>query len=234
MFVDEDSEAATLYAASEKEIRANARLINAKATQRKLLGGGGAAVMIGTAVWLSCQGYSSVVEKKAIAQEQATELYLAALSRATIKAEGTLKVADGGEVALKAGGQVRIDPDSVVRVTSTVPADMPRSSPEQVRRDDSKAGVVTNFTVFKTVKFGAGEVHTGWQYKDSNQQRPSFQYCYVQFTSNGATATHVDIGSNGHIQLPNPSPFPGVDLVAAFAQCQWWNEPATTQRSAAK
>jgi hypothetical protein len=106
-----------------------------------------------------------------------------------------------------------------------------RAQPEQVRQDErppvSKAGVITNFTVFKKVKFGAGEVQTAWQYKDGDQQRPSNQYCgYAQVTNNGASQTNVDIGINGHITLPNPSPFPAVDLAAAYTQCVWWANDA--------
>jgi hypothetical protein len=78
------------------------------------------------------------------------------------------------------------------------------------------------------VKFGAGEVQTGWMFKDGDQQRPSFQYCqYGQFTGNGTTQTNVDIGLNGHIALPTASPFPAVDLRAAYeAGCIWANDAA--------
>jgi hypothetical protein len=121
MFVDEDTEAATLYAASEKEIRANARLIGAKATQKLLLGVGGAALLMGGGVGLACLGYSRVVDKQVVAQQEANDVFFARLARTPLKTEGTVKVADGGEVALKGGGLATNSPRKGPRSGAALP-----------------------------------------------------------------------------------------------------------------
>jgi hypothetical protein len=202
--------------------------MKSKAALPLLLGCSALALCAGVGGGVALWGYSYITGNKVIAG-QVAESVKAVLDKEVI----TAKLADGGEVALAKGGQVGIDPVSVVRVSGTVSADMPRQLPEQVRQDErpavAKAGVVTNYTVFKIVKFGAGEVSTGWVYKDGDQQRPSFQYCqYMQLAGNGGSQTNVAIGINGHIMaLPTASPFPAVDLRTAYeAGCIWANDDA--------
>ena len=66
-----------------------------------------------------------------------------------------VKVDPTGTVRLDASGAVvRLDPNAVVNVrgvTPEVPRPTPRSTPPQ-HGTASKANVVTNYTVFKTVK----------------------------------------------------------------------------------
>jgi hypothetical protein len=206
--------------------KAGTTLIKSKASLPVLLGCSAFVLCAGVGGGVALWGYSYITGNKVIAR-QVAESVKEVLDTTTI--HGTVS----GEVGMK-DGIVRIDPNSaLVRVIGQAsPADMPRQLPEQVRQDErprvAKAGVVTNYTVFKTVKFGAGEVQTGWMFKDGDQQRPSFQYCqYAQFTGNGTTQTNVDIGLNGHIALPPASPFPAVDLRAAYeAGCIWANDDA--------
>jgi hypothetical protein len=211
--------------------KAGTTLMKSKAALPLLLGCSAFALCAGVGGGVALWGYSYITGNEKIAL-QVTEGVKAALAHTTIKTDGTVTLAGDREVTLKAPAVVSLDPNTaLVRVVGQ--ADTPRPSPEQVRQDErppvAKAGVVTNYTVFKTVKFGAGEVQTGWMFKDGDQQRPSFQYCqYGQFTGNGTTQTNVDIGVNGHISaLPNPSPFPAVDLRAAYeAGCIWANDDA--------
>jgi hypothetical protein len=85
----------------------------------------------------------------------------------------------------------------------------------------SKAKVITNFVIFKTVPVSEnGEVQSGWRYEDSNQPLPSFQFCnFVQRSPNGLD-TLVKLGVDGHMELPKTK-LRGVDLEAVSANCVW-------------
>jgi hypothetical protein len=220
-FRNPDHATRAIIEAAKTKLKHAANVARGKSAFWYLLGGGvgGGALLAGAGIL--CGGYSYIVGNKVLAR-QVTEGVKGVLDKAVI----TAKLADGGEVALAKGAQVSLDQSSAfLRVIGQAP-DMPRAQPEQVRQDErpavGKADVITNFTVFKKVTFGAGWVQTAWQYEDGNQ-RPSNQYCgYSQVTGNGVAQTNVDIGINGHIALPNPSPFPAVDLAAAYTQCVWW------------
>jgi hypothetical protein len=229
MFTEKDFD--EFESAMAAKARAEARHLSSEATLRRggcvalvLLGAGGLILLSGEGISLATGGmYAAQESEKTVAailaqnREQNREDLRAMLAATTIQTRGTVT----GEVSVKDGG--------TVRVSGTVSADMPRPSPELAELPAvAKAGIVTNYTVFKTVKFGAAEVQTGWMFKDGDQQRPSFQYCqYGQFTGNGTTQTNVDIGLNGHIALPTASPFPAVDLRAAYeAGCIWANDDA--------
>jgi hypothetical protein len=57
--------------------------------------------------------------------------------------------------------------------------------------------VVTQFTIFKTVPFGNGEVVTGWIFADSNQTNPANQYCYYSEKAEATIAVRTDLATNG-------------------------------------
>ena len=229
MFTEKDFD--EFESAMAAKARAEARHLSSQATLRRggcvcliLLGVGGLIALAGEGVSLATRGmYAAQESEKTVAailaqnREQNREDLRAMLADTTI--HGTVT----GEVSVRDGG--------TVRVVGQAP-DAPRSQPEQVRQEEqppvSKGGVIRNFTVLQTVKFGVGEVHSCWEYTDGNQQRPSSQYChYTQFAGNATTQNHVLIGENGRMTLPNPSPLPAVDLRAAYeAGCIWANDAA--------
>jgi hypothetical protein len=212
--------------------KAETTLMKSKAALPVLLGCGAFALCAGVGGGVALWGYSYITGNEVTARQTA-EGVKAVLDKEVIMTKGTVTLAGGGEVALAKGGQVGIDPNTaLVRVVVGQAPDAPRSQPEQVRQEEqppvSKGGVIRNFTVLQTVKFGVGEVHSCWEYTDGNQQRPSSQYChYTQFAGNATTQNHVLIGENGRMTLPNPSPLPAVDLRAAYeAGCIWANDAA--------
>ena len=82
---------------------------------------------------------------------------------------------------------------------------------------------MTNYTVFKSVKFGQGEVVTGWDFRSNqNYPEPWRQYCYyLQGSSDDFNASmKYNVGLNGVIvQLGRYFP---VDIQQAFSNCVWW------------
>jgi hypothetical protein len=75
-------------------------------------------------------------------------------------------------------------------------------------------------TVFSTVKHEAGNVTTGWRYKDgASDGAPMNQYCYYTVDNPNGSSTKTDIAMNGK-SLPNIGRVPLVE--EALSKCQWW------------
>jgi len=224
--------------AMSAKARAEARHLSSQATLRRggcvclvLLGVGGLILLSGEGVSLATRGMYAAQETETtvaaiLAQNREQNRDDLRDMLAATPIHGTVTGEVTGEVSVKDGG--------TVRVIGQAP-DMPRAQPEQARQDDlpplSKAGVLRNFTVLQSVTFGVGEVHSAWEYRDGGR-RPSFQYCHytqldTQLAGDATTQTHVRIGENGRMTLPNPSPLPSVNLRAAYeAGCFWANDPA--------
>jgi len=210
--------------AAAAKLRAEASNIRSKAALRRCAGVG--LILCGLAVVIvaGCIGYAKTQEP----ETKAAKAFMAAMKE-PVKIEITThgEVTARGEVILAKGGMVGVSPDSTVRA---VMADTPRPSAEQLQAEAkpaSGAPVVTDFVIFHTAPYGVGEVQAGWQFADSNAKAPSNQWCLYTETVNGI-GHDVRLGLNGHrADLPSPSPFPSVDLQAAFLSCVWWQESRT-------
>ena len=237
-------------------LQAKAAELEAVAAQNRakvaaLRGVAGLACLTGLAavIYAGCVGYARTQTPIV----EAAKTFLAAMQK-PVKVEVTAKLADGSEVALKDGAKVALKSGAVVgladgqQVTlakggivdvspnSTVRAvvDMPR--PSQIQADAkpaSGAPVKTDVVVFKMASYGGkGEVVTGWRFSSSTEDKPVAQWCLYREPQLDGTLRSVTIGEDGQrVGLPNPSPFPGVDLQATFASCVWANGAATTARA---
>jgi hypothetical protein len=132
-------------------------------------------------------------------------------------------LAPGGRVTLAPNSMVRVDPASRVKIVGAVTNDVPLTStePRTQTPPTSEAKVVTQYTTFKSVGFGSGNVVTGWMFDNSSQARPTKQYCYYSELSNDKTHVRIDLGENGAM-LNNLQRRVGVDLTAAFGNCNWF------------
>jgi hypothetical protein len=214
MFVERTSDNIALASAVRSRVNADARIINAKAALWRLAGIGLVAAGIGAgagmAAGASFFGYSFITDSHASA-EKIADAITTALERVTLKTE------------LLPGQKIAIDPASKVTIVGQTADDIPRPASKQMQTDArpaSKANVVTNFTIFKSVTFGLGTVETGWNFADSDQRNPTHQYCsYVQ-PVDARSSMVISIGEDGSMKLPDKSP-QGVDLRAAYANCVW-------------
>jgi hypothetical protein len=59
--------------------------------------------------------------------------------------------------------------------------------------------VITQFTIFKKVAFDKEEVVTGWNLENSNQNTPTYQYCYYHEKAADTVAVVTDLGRDGQI-----------------------------------
>jgi hypothetical protein len=79
---------------------------------------------------------------------------------------------------------------------------------------------VTNFTIFKTVKFDKGDVGTGWNYNTSADNKPSMQYCYYSYLTGEYVSARFTIATDG---VPVPVTDGDFDRAAALSNCVWFN-----------
>jgi hypothetical protein len=211
-FRNPDHATRAIIEAAKTKLKHAANLARGKSAFWYLMGGGvgGGALLAGAGIL--CGGYSYIVGNEVIAR-QVAESVKAVLDKEVITTKGTVtgevSIKDGGEVALAKGGQVSLDPNSqLVRVSEQV---------SQAATDDTEP---TWQTVYKVVWFGSGRVQSYASFRTSTAQKPFRRRCiYFEDVGEGLWRG-VLLESNGQrLDVPNPSPFPAVDLNAAAAEC---------------
>jgi hypothetical protein len=225
------SETSTLYDVAQTKLTADTQLEHAKATLCRFGGIGLLAAMVGAGIGLACFGYSFVTDGRAQAQKMA-EAMVQALEKTQLTTTGEVKLADGSAVGLAPGGQVtlapnsvvRVDPSSTVKVAGIVNSDAhpPTALPPVQAAQPPQNKVITQYTTFKTISFDKGQVVTGWNFENSNQNKPANQYCYYSEKADDAVQVRTELGRNGTI-IENIKPRSGVDLMAAFNSCIWFS-----------
>lgn len=161
---------------------ADGRIVNARAVMLRSAGYGALVALIGVGIGAACFGFSYVLDAQSSATKIADAL-VAALDRTTLKTAGEVRVAEDARVKLE-NGTVLLDPSSMLRIDSTLKldpeatvkldrnarvsvalSDVPRPSAAQLRPEmatRSGGAAVTNYSVFKEVQVGQGQVVTGW------------------------------------------------------------------------
>jgi hypothetical protein len=194
-----------LASAVNARIKSDARLLNARAAWFRLAGAGAFCALLGGGVgailwgWAQTRGPAADAETVASAVAQA-------LSGLTLKTEGTVKLDPDARLAL--GGRSEIPTPTAAQLgAGAVP--------------DSKAAVLTAFTVFKNVPYGSGQVVTGWNFSSSEQKAPTHQYCYYSEQLDGTSKVTIDLGENGRA-LPQSKARTSVDPAVAYTNCVWF------------
>jgi hypothetical protein len=158
--------------AVNSRINADAMMLKAKSAAFHLASVGAMCALISLGVGLGVGagffGYSYVNDSRTSAEKMA-QAFSEALEKATLTGEVKLdtngaqvRVDPTGTVKLNTSGTtVRLDPNAVVNVRGSVTSEVPRPTQDQLHPKTEKSNVVTNYTIFKTVKYGNGEVQTG-------------------------------------------------------------------------
>ena len=198
-----------LASAVNSRIRSDARLLNARAALYRLAGIGLVCALAGVGIGAAFYGYS-YANDPTYPTAKVTAAVAEALSKVTFKTEGTVK----------------LDPDSTVALGAR--SEIPTPTAAQLgagATPDSKAAVLTNFTVFKNVPYGSGQVVTGWNFTSSEQRAPNHQYCYYSEQLDGTSKVTVDLGENGRA-LPQAKTRTNVDPTVAYSNCVWFRAGA--------
>ena len=187
-------------------IKSEARILNAKAAFYRLAGLSLVCAMTGVGIGAALYGWT-YGRQPVIQAEQVANAVAAAMSGLTLKAEGTVK----------------LDPESTLALAQK-PPEAPRPTASQLgagATPASQAAVATNFTVFKNVPFGSGQVVTGWNFTSSEQKTPQHQYCYYSEQIDGTSKMTIDLGENGRPAAISKTRS-GMDPVLGYANCVWF------------
>lgn len=189
------------------KIKADARILNAKAAFWRLAGWALVCAMIGVGTGAALYGWT-YSRGPAIEADQVARAVAAALQTVTLKTEGTVK----------------LDPEARLGAAPAVPRPTETQLGEG-QRPASQAAVNTAFTVFKNVPHGAGQVVTGWNFASSDQKKPTHQYCYYSEQIDGGSKITVDLGENGRANPVARAQGAMVPSIA-FSNCVWFKEGA--------
>ena len=207
MEIPATAENRVLASAVNARIKSDARLHNAQAALYRLAGLGLAVALTGAGIGAALYGYAQTRGPAADA-EVVAQAVAAALSGLTLKAEGTVK----------------LDPDARLATGGGGPSEVPRPTEAQLGGGAvpvSQAAVLTNFTVFKNVPYGSGQVVTGWNFTSSDQKAPAHQYCYYSEQIDGTSKVTIDLGENGR-SVAQTRGRANVDPRVAYSNCVWF------------
>ena len=185
-------------------LRAEARMIAARAFLLRAAGAGLFAALLGIGIgagafgWAYLQQYESAAERIAQAMQ-------AALANVTLKTKGEVTLTDNVLRLDQPAAQSKPDFASVVAN----------------QKDDGNAAVRTTFTVFKAVPYLDGNIVTGWQFKGDEKQ-PESQYCYFSHPQKFGSdvLTQINIAINGQVA---PQTNSELDLKKLSKSCIWFD-----------
>lgn len=200
---------------------------------------GGAAlafVLTGLGVAVAFWGYSQIISVQSAA-EVASKALVTALEQAELKTNVTgvmnlapsseVKLAPNQSVKLAEGSTVKLDPASEIRVVGDLKLDIPQPSQSQLQPDTRAAGAdvlpTTDYTIFRSVPFGAGIVVTGWNFALSDPARPRVQYCYYSQDIEKGLAAKYTLAFNGTPNRPSSLAKVSFNFDSALANCVWFS-----------
>jgi hypothetical protein len=210
-----------LAGAVNARVAADASIVAAKAWAIRLGAIGMAGLLIGAGVGLAFLGVAQSRDASGAAERLADTL-TKAIERSTLHAE----LDPASTVKLDPAAQVAMDPNATVKMADPQP--MPHPTRDQLKPDataPSKHAVQTNYTVFKTVRFGPGQVVTGYTFAPDGNI-PNHQYCYFADGIDKQSYKTLHIAAEGHYIAP-PDPTSGVDPAKAAAECVWFDGKPT-------
>ncbi|GJE42164.1 hypothetical protein [Methylobacterium soli] len=190
-------------------LRAESRIIAARAFLFRAIGAGAFAALAGIGVGAASYGYAYMSQYESAAERIASAMQ-AALSDVTLKTKGEVTLTDNTlklEGAPKGNG-------------------VPTPTQAQLGQDAapaSKAPVNTTFTVFKQVPYMDGQIVSGWNFR-ANEDKPFQQYCYFSRRSNepkGQVEIKIDLAMDGKV-LPQPVKS-DVNLAILASNCVWFD-----------
>jgi len=224
-----------LAAAVNGRIRSDGIMLAARAALWRLGGVGVLLLLAGVGTGAALYGYSYVHDSRT-SFEQMASAFAAALDHANLGQvkldipDPVLRLETGATVSLDPAATVHLDPQARVAIANP---DLQRPSERQLgQRPGGSSAIkpVTDYTIFKTVSFGAGIVQTGWKFQSSEQDQPTEQFCHYRQAArdDDGAGTIVTIAENGHL-IPNSlGRHFNLDARLVAASCVWFDGNATT------
>jgi hypothetical protein len=207
-------------------LKAEARMRSTRASLFRVGGYSIFVVCLGLGCSLAFLGYSSIKEAQSTSNEIA-RILSTATNNASVKVRGEVRLPPGANASLKPGSTVSLDSTASVKVgpgeTVAVEDTRPRFDPFTNRAQPiSGASVVTNYTLFKEVKYTKGAVITAWSFASNEHTTPTHQRCYYIEHGDQASASIVtELAVNG--QMVPHAQHPQIDTKTAATNCVWFN-----------
>jgi hypothetical protein len=233
--IDEKIDVGGLAAVINSRLAAEARI--ARAIGFAWLCGGLAvtACLTGLGFASAFYGYSYMMSirpaaertAKALAQAfEHAELKTSVSGTMSLSPKSELKLAPGQTVKLVESATVKLDPTSSIRVVGDLKLDVPRPSKQQLQLDATTRSAempFTNYTIFRDVSYGSGEVVTGWNYDLEDTIRPKSQFCYYrQRLDEGVSAKYI-LAVDASPRRPSPLAKLSFNFDGALASCIWFS-----------
>ena len=145
-----------------------------------------------------------------------------------IETSGELKLAQPAEVNLAPDATVTLKQDENLSSTSS---QSPRKDKLQENLNSKKKPdkaveeadkTVFDFVVFKSIPFGAGNIETAWNYRNSNQETPTSQNCKFRQNLNVGQDQFVLLAIDGAPKV-NPKAV-DFDVYDALKNCVWFSK----------
>jgi hypothetical protein len=192
MYTENTPQNVALASAVNSRIKADAMMLKAKSAAFHLASVGAMCALIclggGLGVGAGFFGYSYINDSRTSAEKMA-QAFSNALEKATLTREvkldtngalvqvdptSTVKVNPNAPVRLDPQATVKLDPNATVNIRGGVTSEIPRPTQDQLYpKTVSKPNVVTNYNIFKPVKWGKGEVLTGSKFSSNEEASPS-------------------------------------------------------------
>jgi hypothetical protein len=224
-----------LAALINSRLSANARATKAIAFVWLAGGAAIASCLIGCGVALALVGYSHVLSVRPAADKIAnaivdafkrSELKTVVSGTMSLAPDSEVRLAGGQTVALQDGAIVQLDPNSTIRVVGDLKVDMPQPSKRQLQLETTSKSEelpFTNYTIFKSVAYGSGEVVTGWSFDLADTLRPRNQYCYYRQNVGKGISAKYTLAVNSTPIRPSPLAKLSFDFDGALPNCIWFS-----------
>jgi len=232
----------------QRRIRADGSRTAAIAAMYRWFGRGLFVVALGAGVGAAFFGYSYITDSTT-SMQKVSDAVADALSKVTLKVAdvgGTVQIDPNSKVPLDTdGASVKLDSNGASVQLDTGGANFPRPTAQQLQprppgsNTNSSPGssppptdpgkVATDFTVFKHLTIGEGQIVTGWKFHSSQDDRPFMEYCYYMVDADTDTQAVFTVARNG-VAITAPKGLP-IKFQEATAGCQWFDGRPTQSSS---
>ncbi len=195
-------------------LRAEARMLSARAFLLRATGAGVFLALAGAGLGAASYGYAYMNQFDTAAEKIAGAMQ-AALANVTLKTQG--------EVTLT---------DNVLKLEQPAPQSAAAQAAAEAKDNEGGFDTTTTYTLFKSVAYLNGSIMTGWSYL-KNSKTPETQYCY--FTEQGSIFTtetkYISIAVNGKLAKAVNTDY---NIEEMSKRCIWFNggKPAGSGKSA--
>jgi hypothetical protein len=191
-----------------------------------LTGLGVAATFVGYSHLNNLTDAADFISRSMVDALQKAELKSVVTGKMALDPASEIKLASNQIIRLSEGTNVKLDPDSSVRIIGNMKVDVPQPSKQQLQLDttnQSEQLPFTEYTVFRDVDYQKGHVVTGWNYDLTDQIRPRSQICYYEEGHAQGVSARYTLAVNNYPRRPSTLTKVAFDFDGALTSCIWFS-----------